>query len=215
MRLRAIALLLLAFAAPGRAAELEPFPNLRLDDPASLQEATRVLEEEIKLAARPHTYLVIDLVAAAVLIKGRGVELHRIPIERWSLTRWEDVTGLFRVVERPPVVRRKIDPTAAAEQEPISLADMPVAYDLSCTPPLTLAVLPSAEQHPFRWAWSSGRLWWRSLTQWGKAWLGDRNPPGQPALQLTLSAEHAQSLAWSLVDGMALVIRRPTSSSSP
>jgi hypothetical protein len=34
--------------------------------------------------------------------------------------------------------------------------------------------------------------------------------PQSPHLQLEVSAEQAQSLAWSAVDGMALVIRRPT-----
>ncbi|ALA56715.1 hypothetical protein [Nitrospira moscoviensis] len=211
----ATVLLLLSFTTPGFAAEPEPFPNLRFDDPVSLQEAARVLEEEVKLAAKPQTYLVIDLAAASVLIKGRGVVLHRLPIERWSFAAGEDATGVFRIVERPPVVRRKINPTATVEQEPISLADMPVAYDLSCTPALTLAVVPSVAQHPLQWAWSSRRIWWRSFIEWSRSFFGDRDRPSPPHLQLTLSAEDARSLAWSLVDGMALVIRRPAASSHP
>ena len=33
-----------------------------LNDPAALQESTRILAEEIKLAARPQTYVIVDLV---------------------------------------------------------------------------------------------------------------------------------------------------------
>ena len=55
-----------------------------LNDAAALQEATRILAEEIKLAARPQTYVIVDLVARSVVIKGRGAELHRIPVEEWS-----------------------------------------------------------------------------------------------------------------------------------
>jgi hypothetical protein len=40
--------------------------------------------------------------------------------------------------------------------------------------------------------------------------LMDRSSEPTSHLRLTLSVDHAQSLAWSLVDGMALVIRRPT-----
>ena len=75
-----------------------------------LQEATRVLEEEIKLAARPQTYVLIDLASNIILIKGRGVELHRIPIESWSASHLDQFMTAYRLRERPPVSRRKIDP---------------------------------------------------------------------------------------------------------
>lgn len=209
MSLCAIVLLLLSLTTPSRAADIEPFRDLRLDDAASLQEATRVLEEELKLAARPQTYIVIDLVTQAIHIKGRGVDLHRIPIKNWSLAAGEGMTGVFRVVERPPVVRRKINPAATVEQEPISLADMPIYYELSCTPSLTLEVRPSADEHPLQWTLSTGRIWWRQLKHWSSALFAAQSGSRRPYLQLTLSTEQAQSFAWSLVDGMSLVIRRP------
>ena len=53
-------------------------------DAIALQEATRILTEEVKLAARPQTYVIVDLVDRAVVIKGRGAELHRFPIAHWS-----------------------------------------------------------------------------------------------------------------------------------
>jgi len=207
----ALLLLWLSLTAPGLAADAQPFPTLRLDDVPAMQEATRVLEEELKLAARPQSYLLIDLVENVVLIKARGIPLHRIPMAGWSLSGGESMTGVFRLTERPPVVRRKINPTATAEQEPISLADMPVRYELTCAPSLTLDIRPSAEEYPWQWTLAAGRTWWRQLRQWSSTWLAEPNRSPSPSLHLTLSSEHARSLAWSLVDDMPLIIRRPLS----
>jgi len=210
MSLCAILLLLFSFATTSWAGDIEAFPDLNLNDPSSLQEASRVLEEELKLAARPQTYILIDLVTRIIQIKGRGVELHRIPIATWTSKSTQDLKGIHRLIARPPVVRRKIDPTTTVEQEPISLADMPVDYTLSFTPPLTIGVAPSAGGSPLRWIVSSGKTWWRNLKNWGGSLLTDQSVTRGPHLQLAVSVEHAQSLAWSLVDGMSLVIRRPT-----
>jgi hypothetical protein len=203
-------LLLLSFATSSWAKDIEAFPDLNLNDPSSLQEASRVLEEELKLAARPQTYILIDLVTRTIQIKGRGVELHRIPIATWSAKSPQDLKGIHRLIARPPVVRRKIDPSATIEQEPISLADMPVDYALSFTPPLAIDVIPAAGDNPLQGIVSSGKTWWRNLKNWGGSFLTDQSATQGPHLQLTLSVEQAQSLAWSLVDGMPLVIRRTT-----
>jgi len=203
-------LLILLLAPPSHAGTLGAFPDVNLNDPASLQEATRVLEEEVKLAARPHTYLLIDLVTHTIHIKGRGVELHRIPIVDWSLTVPEAINGTHRVNTRPPINRRKIDPTASVEQEPISLADMPTDYTLSCTPPLTLTILSSPEDHPLQWLVTRWKLWWFGLREWMAALSTDPPPTPNPSLRLEISTEQAQSLAWSVVDNMPLVVRRST-----
>lgn len=210
MSLCAFLILVLALTTTTRAAEIEAFPDLNLNDPAALREASRVLEDELKLARRPQTYILIDLVAGAIQIKGRGIVLHRIPIGSWSATFPEDTAGIFRLLARPPVVRRKIHPAATAEQEPISLADMPTHYALSYSPPLDIDVVPPAGEHPFSWLVSAGKIWWREFKDWGESILTGQTGRRRPRLQLSLSHEHAQSLAWSLVDGMPLVIRRPT-----
>lgn len=210
MILCALVAFLLSFTAGSSlAADHEAFADIHPDDRAGLQEAARVLQEEIKLAGRPHTYLLIDLVSATVHIKGRGMDLHRIPIQHWWLSTRDGSAAAFRVVQRPPVARPKIDPAGSSEQEPISLADMPVAYTVVCTPSLSLEVLPPASQHLWLWTLSSGRLWWRRVVGWGKRWYA--SPESPPHLRLILSSEDAQSLAWSLVDGMPLLIRRPAS----
>jgi hypothetical protein len=210
MRLCVVVFFLCLLAAPIRAADLEVFPDLNIQDAAALQEASRVLAEELKLAAKPQTYVVVDLVLNSIHIKGRGIELHRIPVAGWSATLTTGMTGTFRLRARPSVVRRKIDPTATVEQEPISLADMPVQYDVSFSPSMTLEVLPAARERPLLWSLGSGRMWWRQLQRWAGAWLRTAGP-ADPYLQVTLSTAQAQSLAWALVDGMPFVIRCPAS----
>ena len=202
--------LLLAFTTPSWGKDIEIFPDLNVNNPNELKEATRVLEEELKLAARPQTYLLIDLGRSTIHIKGRGIGLHQIPIMTWSAGPWENLEGIHRLVTRPPVVRRKIEPGAGVEQEPISLTDMPVDYMLSFGPSLSVTVVPSvASDSLLQSAVLLGKVGWRNVKDWTSRILTNRSSESTSHLRLTLSADHAQSLAWSLVDGMAVVIRRP------
>jgi hypothetical protein len=204
-------LLLLAFITPSWGKDIEAFPDLNLNDPHELREATRVLEEELKLATRPQTYLLIDLGTRTIHIKGRGMSLHRIPIVTWSVESHEDLKGIHRLIARPPVIRRKIEPGAGVEQDPISLADMPADYSLSFSPSLRVTVVPSAASDNFlQRAVLLGKVGWRNMKEWTHKFLPNRSSEPTCHLWLTLSVDHAQSLAWSLVDGMPLVIRRPT-----
>lgn len=207
--LRAILSILLSVASVSWAAEQDVIPALDTTDPAALQEATRVLEEEIKLAVRPQTYVLIDLEAKAILIKSRGVELHHLPIESWSASHLSQLPTASRLRERPPVNRRKIDPVAGAEQDPISLADMPTSFTLQFSPPMTIFVL-STDSNPWQWVTQRGRAWWHRLTSWSiTLWTGAR-PSSSPSLHLTVSLHHAQSLAWTVTEGMPFLIRRTT-----
>lgn len=203
-------LLLLAFTTSSWGKDVEAFPDLNLNDSNELKEATRVLEEELKLAARSQTYLLIDLGGSTIHIKGRGIGLHQIPIITWSAGSRDGLKGIHRLVARPPVVRRKVEPGAGAEQEPISLADMPVDYVLSFTPSMSITVVPSvAGDSLVQSAVLLGKVGWRNVRDWTSRLLMGGSSESTSYLRLTLSAEHAQSLAWSLVDGMAIVIRRP------
>ncbi|HJT22520.1 MAG TPA: hypothetical protein VJ746_18760, partial [Nitrospira sp.] len=127
-------IVLLSFSvlvAWGHDASAEEFPfHLDRTNPGALEEATRVLTEEVKLAARPYTYLLIDLADNVIIMKARGVELQRLPLPSWSAVSRDAMTGTFRLMARPSIARRKINPAAGAEQEPISLADMPGDYHL-------------------------------------------------------------------------------------
>jgi hypothetical protein len=200
----------LLVANPASATEpILPY-DVDLDNPTALQEATRILTEEVKLAAKPQTYVVIDLATQTIIFKDRGVELHRIPITSWSATAREGMAGTLRLIARPAVMRRKIDPNVSPEQEPISLADMPTQYALSWTPPMTIEVLSFSSQDRLRSLVLKVKVWWRRIQDWAQSILLQRSKPVAPHLQLVLSEDQAQSLAWSLVDGMSLVIRRPT-----
>jgi hypothetical protein len=210
MTLLALLALVVAWGMPAWGADGDAFPDLDLNDPAALQEASRVLEEELKLATKPRPYLVIDLVSATIQIKDRGVDLRRLPIVSWTASFQDQLSGTFRLVARPSVVRRKVNPSATVEQEPISLADMPVHYHLSLTPAMSLDIGPSAGESPFLWAWWQVKQRWEKLRHWARTLLSNSAAPPEPSLHLSLSRDEAQSLAWSLVDGMPLIIRRPT-----
>lgn len=201
-------LLLLTIARPSLcAAEADNILGIDLNDPAALQEATRILAEEIKLAARPQTYVILDLVDRSVLIKGRGAELHRLPIEQWSAVRLDDAAGTFRLQARPPVARRKIEP-ASGEQPPVSLEDMPSDFTLTFSPSFSVAVHPSAADDVWRWLRFTAREWWNWLRDWSRRLVTGDETAAQPVLRLTLAPHHAQSLAWSVTEGMPFLVRR-------
>lgn len=211
-RLVLLVVLLLAPMAPPspRAAEGDDIFAVDINDPAALQEASRVLAEEIKLAARPQTYVILDLVARSVVIKGRGAELHRLPIEQWSAVHLADASSTFRLQARPPVVRRKIEP-AAGEQPPVSLEDMPSDFTLAFSPSLVVVVHPSAADDVWRWLRFTAREWWSWLKDWGRRLMTGNEPAAQPVLRLTLAPHHAQSLAWTVTEGMPFIVRRTSS----
>lgn len=201
-------IILLLFHSLAWAAEPDVIPHLNSNDPVALREAIRLLDEEVKLAARPQTYVVIDLVTNALIIKGRGVELHRLPIEQWTASRLEDITSTFRLRERPPVTRPKIEPAGGAERSPISLDDMPSEFSLSFTPALTVTIEPFAPENPWRWLAFKGHEWWLWFKGRFLALISANTVPSTPSLQLTLTHDHAQSLAWTLTEGMPFLIRR-------
>ncbi|HEX9155552.1 MAG TPA: hypothetical protein VF819_08305 [Nitrospira sp.] len=201
-------IILLLFHSLAWAAEPDVIPHLDSNDPVALREAIRLLDEEVKLAARPQTYVVIDLVTNAVIIKGRGVELHRLPIEQWTASQLEDITSTFRLRERPPVSRRKIEPAGGSQQSPISLDDMPTDFSLSFSPPLTVTIEPFAPDNPWRWVAFKGHEWWLWLKGPFLAMVSGNTVPSTPSLRLTLTHDHAQSLAWTVTEGMPFLIRR-------
>jgi hypothetical protein len=178
--------------------------------PASLREANRVLEEEIKVAGRPQTYLLLDLAAGVVFIKGRGIELQRFAIEGWEADDQSKLTGVYRLRQRPPIIRPKTVPGEAAEQEPISIADMPVTYALQYDPPLLVKVSPSAWSSPWSWGVSLLHDWWISLRAWMSGLATGTTKAARPSVRLTLASDQAQALAWTVTDGMPLLIRRST-----
>ena len=194
-------------------ADLENTLAIDLHDPAVLQEATRILTEEVKLAARAQTYVIVDLVDRAVVIKGRGAELHRFPIGQWSAAHLAEVSTMFRLQARPPVSRRKIEP-AAGDQPPVSLDDMPTDFTLTFSPSLSVAVHPSASEDFWRWLRFTGRDWWAWLKGWARRLATGTEPSAQPVVRLTLTPHDAQSLAWTVTEGMPFLVRRASAETS-
>jgi hypothetical protein len=86
---------------------------------------------------------------------------------------------------------------------------MPQAYDLLFHPPLTIAVAPPVQEELWLWAKSRIREWWGRLTL-ATGFASDRETVAGPRLRLTLSQDAAQSLAWVVTDGMAVIITQPT-----
>ncbi|MFM8552854.1 MAG: hypothetical protein ACKOCD_11205 [Nitrospiraceae bacterium] len=183
-----------------------PAPN-GTDDLTLVREANRVLEEEIKLAAAPQIYLLLDLSAKSLQIKGRGIELHRLEVAAWEATDgnagWG---GAYRLKARPLVERPKVQPVPGKDQdtEPIALGDMPAEYLLQFDPGLLVNVGPPVADHPWLWVKNRLREGWRRLS----AWAGRNGEPPAPSrvLRLTLTPDQARSLAWSVTDGMPLLI---------
>ena len=193
------------------AAEPAGLPHLNQNDPAALREAVRLLDAEVQLAARPRTYVVIDLVAQTIFIKGRGLELYRLPIERWTVSRLADIASTLRLKERPPVTRRKLDPAVGADQLPISLEDMPSQYSLSFSPSLRVTIQPSVPHNLWQWLAFNGQEWWRWLKIQSLTLVSGDTASSIPSLQLTLAYADAQSLAWTVTDDMAFLIHRTSS----
>ena len=174
-------------------------------DPGAVSEANRLLEQELKVAARPQVYVVLDLTRSLVLIKGRGIELSQIPIVRWRQSGDGPTEGVYRLLARPPVNRPKAAPTDTLS--PIELDDMPEAYELRFDPLLVITVSPPAGERFWPWVVAYLREWWIFLTaRFGVT--ATRADGANVRLHLTLSATAAQSLAWSLTDGMTLLIGR-------
>lgn len=121
------------------------------------------------------------------------------------------MAGVFRLRARPQVVRPKAAPPDDPAQDPIELKDMPAAYELLFDPTLAVTVVPPLQERPWLWAKSFMRDSWTKIASWIHSTVATDEKSTSPFLRLTLSAEAAQSLAWSVTDGMPLLIRRTTS----
>ena len=166
----------------------------------AVQEANAVLQSEIKLAAQPRTYLLVDVRQRVVLVKARGIEVHRLPILSWSASEDRPPAGLFRLTVRPPVDRPTAKPGEDATEHPIEISDMPAEYQLVLDPSLIVAVSPPARDHPWLWLRGLVRGWWNRSFFKGSS----------SGLRVALPPESARSLAWSVTEGMPVLIGRST-----
>lgn len=180
-----------------------------VDGATAIIEANRLLEEELKLAARPQIYMVLDLATQVILIKSRGIELHRLSVAEWRQVGEGSLTGVFRLRGRPSVNRPKAGPADNTNTTvtAIELQHMPDRYDLIFDPGLIISVGQSARERPWPWVRGMVEEWWSRLA----GMLGMTvHADGATAVRihLTMAQEIAQSLAWTMTDGMPLIIGR-------
>ncbi len=197
---------LLAYVFPSLVLAREPVPQ-PIDRARAIIEANRLLEEELKLAARPHVYMVLDLAAQVIVIKSRGIELHRLPIVDWRQAGDGSLNGIFRLRARTSVSRPKAAPADNASVPAIELQTMPDRYDLVFDPGLIISVGQSARERPWPWIKSLVQEWWSRCAKL----LGIKvDSHGAPTVRvyLTMTQETAQSLAWTMTDGMPLMVGR-------
>ncbi|MEX5212796.1 MAG: hypothetical protein NW703_01410 [Nitrospiraceae bacterium] len=204
----ALALLISISIQPLHAAD--PIPS-SIPNPSDVAERNRELEQEIRLAARPQTYLVLDLQTARLLIKARGLDLHRLPISSWTTAEVARSDGPIYLKTTPPIARTKSGSPDDLPAKPIELSDMPGTYKLLFDPPLILSV--EASNHLSVWARLRSQIarWWRSLTQLIHAPSHTSRTPNKlhpSMISLSLSETDAQSLAWTVTEGMPLLIVR-------
>lgn len=192
--------LAVAFGGSGLAAGTDAQSPQAAGERQAIQETNALLQEEIKLAARPQTYVLVDVHQGVVMVKARGLELYRLPLLAWRARGNQPPAGLFRLTVRPPVSRPKTMPGEDATEHPIEVSDMPAEYRLLLEPSLIVMVGPPAQDHPWLWVWSLLREGWTRMI----------STAGGPWLRITLSSEDARSLAWLVTDGMPVLIGRTT-----
>lgn len=178
---------------------------------ADIAERNRLMEQELRLAARPQTYLVLDLQTGHLLIKARGLELYRLALSSWVTPEFDRLASPFSLKARPPIPRTKSGPPGDSAAKPIELSDMPNTFDLSFDPPLVVSV--EASTHRSAWVRLRSRMvaWWHSLTRVSRSFTETNRSTDDvqpPMLSLSLAEEDAQSLAWTAMDGMPLLILR-------
>lgn len=177
-------------------------------DPYQLQLLTRTLEEEVKLASKPQPYLLLDHPPRVLMVKSRGLVLRQFPILGWRASGDEPSIGIYRLRARPPVSRPKIQPGQDSTEHPIDVHDMPMDYLLVFDRDFVIEVAPPFAERPWHWF---RRKW---LSSWIrlKTWVGQESSgnfsPLPPRLSLVLPQEEAQALAWTVTEGMPLLIGR-------
>lgn len=182
-----------------------------IPNPADVAESNRLLEQEIRLAAHPQTYLLLDLRAGQLLIKARGLELYRLVLTSWTILERDRLADIFYLKARPAIARTKYGPSGDPSAKPIELSDMPSTYDLPFHPPLVISVEVSTHPSVWRWLRSHAGHWWESLKRLSHSFsdrsrsIEDDQPP---MVLLSLAEEDAQSLAWTVTDGIPLLILR-------
>ena len=174
-----------------------PLPPANASELEAVREATRVLEEEVRLSARPQLYLLLKLDDRKLILKGRGVELRQLLIEEWSVSKENELGRVFTLRSRPPVPRPKTKPGKDPTLDPIEIQHMPLSFELAFDPNLAVLVCPSWREQPWLWARTTVEDWYQRVRH-----------PETIHLRLVLAPETVQFIAWSVLEGMPLLIKK-------
>lgn len=185
-------------------------------DSRDLKGENQLLEAELRLARKPATYFVFDLLDGKVSIKSRGVALRELNVSKvrfWGRPispesrELSEKSSLFKP-KRKEIKSGKKAGEGEFEIDALELKDMPSNYKLVFTDGVTVSVRKEAEGI-FPWLANAGRYlaWLVSrppLTLWYTLW-------GKPfsSVLVTMSEKDAQSLYWALYEGIQGVIVGP------
>jgi hypothetical protein len=209
MRTLASFLLLLLLAAPAIA-----------DERQALQEENFLLKTELQLARTGKLYLLVDLQSQAILIKGGGSTIWRLPLSRGRISGPAPSPKLRRLSAKKsmnepkrPVVAiggedkdKNSDKPVDIGETVLELKDMPINYRLILDDGTSLVVEP--EQVDWRgrmgllWSGTSGffRRVYNRLSPWV--------PEGEKTeVLLSLSASDARRLYWSFDLGTPCLLK--------
>lgn len=188
-------------------------------DLLSLEEETKLLESELKLAKTPQLYFVFDLKRHGILIKSKGVILKELKID--TVRFWGPFIKpkSYTLVKKSSLLkpkREEIKPKKPEEEEDagtfdvkaLELSDMPSGYRLTLDEGIIITIRPLAEGL-FSTIFNtvSYASWYLSrpfLTLWNYL-------SGKPftAIYLILQKEDARSLYWSFAEGAKSIIYNP------
>ncbi len=183
------------------------------------QEALRnkLLQEELKLAQAPASYVIFDLEKRVVSLKARGMSLREWKIE--SLRRWGnpaalEIISLHKKSALFAPKRKKIKPGANQsgdkfELDVLELKDMPSSFVLSMSGGLSIYVNSRPGNFLARMASLSRGVKWFSWLPLKNLWFQIRKKPFSCLDIRVGDAAEAKALYWALGEGFrGLVIPR-------
>lgn len=188
--------------------------------PAALAREARALEAEIRMAAKPSIYFILDARDSQLLVKAAGLTLKAMPITH--LTHWGSAVA-FRphslaakstlIPPRRPTIRpaekkpedAEATVTPAQALDVLEVTDMPARYHLTLSRGLGIAVRPEPDGFFARLGAAADRVAWHLARPLPTLWHWALGRP-YTALYVRLAAPDARALYWAVADGAELLV---------
>jgi len=166
-----------------------------------LSRSVRLLHEETRLSQDTHPYLVVDLRAQQMILKGHGLPMKQIALLKvQKLGRLACSTEAAFLAPDENAQSIKLSSSEGSDPEKlISVSDMPQAYDLAFgrgDRAVTLSIRPASST-------LLGRAWLNVSARFQSGGYAVVQAFGsdRPAYRLILSPEDAQALYWAIEKG--------------